>query len=66
MTEKNIINTKQDIPAFDTARKQVDVQGMGLSAQIALSFDDFRTAIKRELSALEDRIKALESARDEK
>ena len=64
--DEKITDQKRDIPAFDTARKQVDVSGMGLSEQFALSFDDFRVAIKRELSALDDRIKALESARYEK
>ena len=38
----------------------------GFISANSLSFDDFRVAIKRELSALDDRIKALESARDEK
>jgi len=61
--EEKITESKRDIPAFNTARKQVDVSGMGLSEQFALSFDDFRTAIKQELAALDDRISALESAR---
>ena len=58
-----ITDQKCEIPTFNTERREVDVSGMGLSEQFALSFDDFRTAIKQELSALDDRIKALESAR---
>jgi hypothetical protein len=62
--DEKITDQKRDIPAFNTARKQVDVSGMGLSEQFALSFDDFRTAIKQELAALESRIAKLEGTRE--